>query len=194
MEFNQKLQELRKQKGLTQEELAEMLFVSRAAVSKWESGRGWPSIDSLKAISSLFSVSIDDLLSSDQLLTIAEKDSIEKQNHLRELVCCVLDISSAILLFMPFFGQRNGEIINPVSLISLTDISPLIKSIFFITITSIIINGIVSALFKYRNKYIISTVINILAVMVFILSPQPYAAALLFIFLAIKVLILTKKQ
>jgi nicotinamide riboside transporter PnuC len=67
-------------------------------------------------------------------------------------------------------------------------------SVFFITIISMIINGIISALFKYRNKYIISTVINIIAVMVFILSPQPYATALLFIFLVIKVLIFTKKQ
>ncbi|MBE6776011.1 MAG: MATE family efflux transporter [Ruminococcaceae bacterium] len=49
MEFNEKLQELRKQKALTQEELAEKLFVSRTAVSKWESGRGYPNIESLKA-------------------------------------------------------------------------------------------------------------------------------------------------
>ena len=40
MEFHEKLQELRKQKGLTQEELAESLYVSRNAISKWESGRG----------------------------------------------------------------------------------------------------------------------------------------------------------
>ena len=51
MEFNEKLQELRKNKNLTQEQLAEMLFVSRTAISKWESGRGYPSIDSLKEIS-----------------------------------------------------------------------------------------------------------------------------------------------
>ena len=48
--------------GLTQEELAESLYVSRTAISKWESGRGYPNIDSLKAISKFFSVTIDELL------------------------------------------------------------------------------------------------------------------------------------
>ena len=50
LEFHEKLQELRKSRNLTQEELAEELYVSRTAISKWESGRGYPSIDSLKAI------------------------------------------------------------------------------------------------------------------------------------------------
>ena len=72
MEFHEKLQELRKQRGLTQEELAEALYVSRTAISKWESGRGYPNIDSLKEISNFFSVSIDDLLSSEKMLFIAE--------------------------------------------------------------------------------------------------------------------------
>jgi DNA-binding XRE family transcriptional regulator len=44
MELNEKLQELKKQKQLTQEELAESLYVSRTAISKWESGRGYPSM------------------------------------------------------------------------------------------------------------------------------------------------------
>ena len=61
MEFHEKLQELRKQKNLTQEELSEILFVSRTAISKWESGRGYLSIDSLKAIADFFGVTIDDL-------------------------------------------------------------------------------------------------------------------------------------
>ena len=75
MEFHEKLQELRKNRGMTQEELAAVLYVSRTAVSKWESGRGYPSIDSLKEISKFFSVSIDDLLSGEKLLSIAEKEN-----------------------------------------------------------------------------------------------------------------------
>ena len=54
MEFNEKLQELRKRKSITQEELAEELYISRTAISKWESGRGYPNIDTLRAISKYF--------------------------------------------------------------------------------------------------------------------------------------------
>ena len=109
MEFNEKLQELRKQKGLTQEELAEFLYVSRTAVSKWESGRGYPNIDSLKAISEFFAISLDELLSGDAILTIAEKENKQKEMHTRSLVFGLLDCSAAMLLFLPFFGQRADE-------------------------------------------------------------------------------------
>ena len=50
MEFNEKLQQLRTGKNLTQEQLAEQLYVSRTAISKWESGKGYPNIESLKCI------------------------------------------------------------------------------------------------------------------------------------------------
>ena len=74
MEFNQKLIELRKKKGLTQEELGAILFVSRTAISKWESGRGYPNLDTLKTMSKFFGVTVDELLSCDQLLSVAEQD------------------------------------------------------------------------------------------------------------------------
>lgn len=82
MEFNEKLKELRSSRGLTQEELAEALFVSRTAISKWESGRGYPSIDSLKEISTFFSVTIDELLSGEKLLSIAEKENKSNMQNL----------------------------------------------------------------------------------------------------------------
>jgi transcriptional regulator with XRE-family HTH domain len=77
MEFNEKLQQLRKQKGLTQEDLAELLFISRTAISKWESGRGLPNIDSLKAISKVFGITIDELLSTDDIIQAAEEEKKE---------------------------------------------------------------------------------------------------------------------
>ena len=101
MEFNEKLQELRRQKGLTQEELAEALWVSRTAVSKWESGRGYPSIDSLKQISKYFSVSIDALLSGEELLTIAEEEGRVQKSRFQDLIFGLLDVSVALFLMIP---------------------------------------------------------------------------------------------
>ena len=98
MEFGQKLQELRKQKGMTQEELAQALYVSRAAVSKWESGRGYPNIDSLKAIAKFYSVTVDALLSGEEILTIAKEDQMLKEKHLNY-------VSFLKLYFQKFFQE-----------------------------------------------------------------------------------------
>ena len=59
MEFGDKLKKLRTDRGLSQEELAAKIFVTRTAVSKWETKKGYPSIDSLKLIASLFNVTLD---------------------------------------------------------------------------------------------------------------------------------------
>ena len=101
MEFNEKLQHLRKENNMTQEQLAERLYVSRAAVSKWESGKGYPNIESLKAISKLFSVSIDDLLSGDELLTLAETENRTNINTIYGLIFGILDPVSYTHLTLP---------------------------------------------------------------------------------------------
>lgn len=66
MKFAEKLKSLRKQAGLSQEQLAEKISVSRQAVTKWETDAGIPDIENLKAISALFDISIDDLLCSEK--------------------------------------------------------------------------------------------------------------------------------
>ena len=62
MEFNNKLYELRKQKGFSQEELANRLNVSRQTISKWEVGDSTPDMEKLVAISDLFGISLDELV------------------------------------------------------------------------------------------------------------------------------------
>ena len=65
MEFYEKLRKLRKEQGMSQEEIAGQLNVSRQAVSKWESGNGFPETDKLLLISNMFGVSLDYLLKSE---------------------------------------------------------------------------------------------------------------------------------
>lgn len=67
MTFGEKIKKLRTENNLTQEQLAEKLYVTRTAVSKWETDRGLPAIDTLKEIAELFNVSLDSLISDDDV-------------------------------------------------------------------------------------------------------------------------------
>ncbi len=193
MEFNEKLQELRKQKGLTQEELASALYVSRTAVSKWESGRGYPSIDTLKEISTFFNLTIDELLSGGELLNIAENDNKQKQNRFCDLVFGLLDVSVVLFFFIPLFAER-GEAIKAVDLLSLT-VSPYLKTAYFVLIIAVVLLGVLTlALQDFENKFkvknIVSLILTVVLLLLFILNLQPYAATLVFAFLLIKALLL----
>lgn len=64
MDFSEKLKVLRAESGLTQEQLAERLMLTRQAVSNYEQGRSWPSLDTLARMSELFGVGLDELLAS----------------------------------------------------------------------------------------------------------------------------------
>lgn len=199
MEFHEKLQELRKQKGLTQEELAEVLFVSRSAVSKWESNRGYPNIESLKAIAKFFGVTVDTLLSGEELLTISEADSRKKENHFRDLVFGLLDLSVMMLAFLPFFGQNAQDMIQGVSLLSLTDIGLYLRIGYYIAVAVMFTVGVLSLAlqtcerpFWLRNKYKLSLFLNTAGALLFVISRQPYAASFLLLFLIIKALMLIK--
>ncbi len=72
MTFGEKLKEARKESGLSQEQLAEKISVSRSAVAKWESGKGMPDIGNLKAIAALLNTSIDYLLDDDEKISFNE--------------------------------------------------------------------------------------------------------------------------
>ncbi len=201
MEFCEKLQELRKQQGLTQEQLATALFVSRTAVSKWESGRGYPNIDSLKQLAALFSVTVDELLSCDEVLAIAECDNKQKTNNLCDLVFGLLDVSAALFLFLPLFGQSANGNVYAVSLLSLHGVASYLRLSFFVVLVCMALWGVLTlslqtcqAVFWKRVVRVISFILNAIGTLLFIVSLQPYAAVCLFIFLIIKALLLIKKK
>ena len=201
MEFNQKLQELRKQKGLTQEELAERLYVSRTAISKWESGRGYPSIDSLRAIAKFFSVTVDSLLSTDEILTIAEEDTKQKEKRFTNLFCGLLDLSAAMLLFLPFFAtELNGAIVSS-SLIALGGVRLYLKVAYLAVVIGIILIGALTLALQHlqavawlKARSVLSLGFGVLAVLLFTISSQPYAAIFAFALLIIKAFALTKRK
>ena len=198
MEFNEKLQELRKGRSMTQEELAEALFVSRTAISKWESGRGYPSIDSLKEISRFFSVTIDDLICSDEMITVAEIEKKEFADKYVSLICNALDILLAILLFIPAFGNGTDSS-ETVSLFGLTGINIWVKTVFIVIIAITIINGICGVIIANFNKpvwnrhrLITGAALSILAVLVFIATRQPHAGIVCFACFVIKGFLIIK--
>ena len=196
MEFNEKLRELRKARALTQEELAEALFVSRTAVSKWESGRGYPSIDSLKEISRFFSVSIDDLISSDEIVTAAEGDKRAFMRKFSSLICGVLDSLMALLIFVPLFG--NGpDAPTTASLLSLTSSSPWVKAVFLAVVVATILCGLcevaasrIDVPGRGRALLVVGVVLSVACVTVFIAARQPYAGIVCFALLVAKTFLL----
>ena len=199
MDFSEKLQQLRKRKGLTQEELAEFLYVSRTAVSKWESGRGYPNIDSLKALAAFFGVTIDELLSGDELLTVAEEDSQQKAQQQRDLVFGLLDLSALMFFFMPFFGLKADGAVQAVPLLALGGIATWLKVLYGVVVFGMAAWGVLTLVLQgnqqvrwrqYKGKG--SLVVNIVGVLLFIISLQPYAAAYLFMLLIIKAFMLIK--
>ena len=204
MEFHEKLQILRKNRGMTQEELAEALFVSRTAVSKWESGRGYPSIDSLKEISGFFSITIDDLLSGEKLLSIAER---EKQSGIRricDLLFGMADLFSLLLIVLPLYPKTVNGYIYSVSLSAYTEAAVLNRMAYWILFLGLILTGIIKILFIHRNiaekkqdaVTACSMVLSTLTVLLLALAGETYAVAMVFLLLLVKgaLLIKTMKQ
>ena len=200
MTFDEKLKMLRTEAHLTQDELAEKLFVTRTAISKWESGRGYPNIESLKAIAKFFSVTVDDLLSTDEVLTIAEEDSNRKEKCFRNLMYGLLDLCIAMLLFLPFFAEKTDGIIQSVSLIALDGVQPYLKISYFAVVILVAVIGVLTLALQncqaaswLKCKTTVSLTLGAILVLLFIISSQPYAAVFAFVLLVVKTLLLIKR-
>ena len=193
MEFHNKLQELRKSRGLTQEELAKELFVSRTAISKWESGKGYPAIDSLKCISKFFGISIDELLSSEELITAAKDENNSNLGNMTDFLVGAADVMSIILILLPLFPKDVEGNITAVTLFTYTNSYPVTAIICWILFMALIITGAVKLIMNYRKTEkgrgavtAVSFVLSIVSVLFLTVTRLPYAVTVVFLLLVIK--------
>ena len=148
-----------------------------------------------------FGVSVDELLTGNEALAVAREDHREQDARFRDRVFGVLDCASAAFLFLPLFAQGSEEGIREVSLLALTDIAPYMKAAYLAAVLGMTVLGLLTfALRSWQNplwqrgRTTLSLALNAVGTLLFILSPQPYAGAFLFVFLAVKVLMLTEKS
>lgn len=190
MEFGEKIQTLRKNRKLTQEELAAALYVSRTAVAKWEQGKGYPGIDSLKNLADFFSVTVDELLSSEQVVLIAKRSGEEKTERIKTSIFAAADVLAALILFLPLFGIAAGDRVEAVSIINLLFIAKQTKILYYTFFTFAFVPavyGVIEFCFikaqkqtAFRVLRIISFSITIAESLLFMLSRQPYASVFTF--------------
>ena len=89
MEFGEQLRRARETKGMTQKSLAEQLYVSRQSISNWECGERYPDIVTLKKISRILEVSLDNLLSGKEMVKVVEKKPVIENRIINSLIAAL---------------------------------------------------------------------------------------------------------
>lgn len=193
LEFHEKLQELRKSRNLTQEELAEELYVSRTAISKWESGRGYPSIDSLKTISGFFSILIDELLSADALVSIAEKENRSNIQRICDVLFGTVDLIGILLALLPLYSRQMDNSVIAVNLWEFKPANGWICIICWLLIVAFVLLGIAKMVLNHmcidngKNAITISSLlISMTAGLYFSMIRETYCVVIVFLQLMIK--------
>lgn len=193
MEVNKKIQKLRKENNLTQDQLAEKLGVSKTYIAKLENGKILPSVKDIKNIARILDKNVSDLTSFDDLIFIAESDNYNRSDRKTTLFFAILDILSISFIFMPFYVKNN----NAMTLIELKPFSSLLYMTYLVLLIVSFIVGVLEIVFsannkknKLKNVKLISVVVYASSILVFALSKQSYITAFLFLFLMIKILFL----
>ncbi len=193
MEVNKKIQKLRKENNLTQDQLAEKLGVSKTYIAKLENGKILPSVKDVKNIARILDKNVSDLTSFDDLIFISESDNYNRLDRKTTLFFAILDILSISFIFMPFYVKNN----NAMTLIELKPFSSLLYMTYLVLLIVSFIVGVLEIVFsannkknKLKNVKLFSVVVYASSILVFALSKQSYITAFLFLFLMIKILFL----
>lgn len=158
MTFGEKIKKLRTDNGLTQDELAEKTYVTRTAISKWENDKGYPSIDSLKQLSNLLHISIDELISDTDIENKRLLDEAKSRNFYWFAVACLA--ATTICSVICYFTQ-----------------TPYLTVVSFVGVVGYIVFGMLSKP-KYKRiesrKMIVPYVISRLVILAIIIAVMSY--------------------
>ena len=145
MNFSEKLLTLRKAKGMTQEQLAEKLDVSRQSISKWESGQAVPELEKIVALSTIFDVTTDYLLKSSEIDDLSVKtEMLEKQQQqmlVREQrqhqmwACILYSIAVYLVFFAVCFVEHDFFLFHETDIMG----KPVILAEFLIATAAVIV-------------------------------------------------------
>ena len=198
MDFGEKLKALRTERGLTQEQLAAKLYVSRTAVSKWETGGGSPNLDSLQVVARLFDVSVDDLLSTDDLIVLARDERRSTARSSGMLSFGLLDVLAVVFAFIPLYGVDDGSLVRMANLAdygacvdfgaSFAAMAAAVVSLMFMGAVEIVLAAVGSRR-AARIVALVGFAVQALAVVLFASTMQPYATTLMFALLLAKVVV-----
>lgn len=196
MGFSEKLQKLRTQRNLTQEQLANQLFVSRTAISKWETGRGTPNLDSLQAIAKLFGVSLDELLSTEEVVVMAKNENKRNTEQILCYIDSVLNLMSVFGFLLPMYKVFKN---NVYYCVPLYQYSGFMHKTIFIIQSAILLCGVLGLIFQWKEKEKIYNfvkfsgyILMIIFIFLLIALNHPNASSFCFAFLLIKGMALIK--
>lgn len=196
MELSEKIQKLRRDNNLTQEQFAEIIFVSRTAVSKWETGRGIPSIDSLQMIAKEFDVRLDYLLSTEEIAEMAKLETESRIKRFSDFVVAIANACALLALILPLYKIDADGIFYSTYIGNIGGWQGIVLGIIspFITLC-----GILQAVFLFCDKSKIEQALrlcalaaNVFAILLCILSLQPYPAIFYFVLFMAKGILMIK--
>lgn len=164
------ISDLRKEKNLTQKQLAEILNVSDKAISRWETGKGFPDVNSLIALSEFFKVSVNELLTGkiieeetlseiadkNVIVAIETKEKAVKKKKLQTILCVI--IFSVLLLppAIPTFIYLVDSIITNASFENISEFIAIMTVAVLLFASGFTINkGYISLLHSYHYKNVV---------------------------------------
>lgn len=198
MQFHEKLKAYRISAGWTQEQLAENIYVSRVTVSKWETGRGFPNLGSLQQLAALFSVTVDDLLSTDELVTIVQDQVRNTKDHFSSLIFGILDFLVILLLMLPVFNDTNS---TSVGLFAFSPVAPFIQPLVIAIVSFLALFGVAELALQQRLSQpknlavqMLSLFLSLVLLVLFLVIRQPYGGVYVLSLLVGKSFLLMKRR